>query len=112
MSDPVSDPAPDPEIKPPETPPRRYPSTVGGALYLLTLVGVLASLGVAVVDDWRTGMRWFAAALTFAALCRLVLPTRQAGMLAVRHRVVDVLMLAGVAAALYFLAGDIPNQPF
>jgi hypothetical protein len=100
-----------PDILPPERPPRRYPSTLGGVLYLLALAGVLVGLALVVWQDWRTGVRAVAGALAFAAACRLVLPTRQAGMLAVRHRVVDVLMLLGVAGALFFLAGDIPNQP-
>lgn len=98
-------------IRPPEPSPRRYPSTLGGLLYLVALGGVLVGLGLAVMDDWRLGVRCVAAALGFAALCRLVLPTRQAGMLAVRHRAVDVLMLVAVGGLLFFLAGDIPNQP-
>ncbi len=101
----------EPEIKPPEESPRRYPSTIGGLLYLVALGAVLAGIGISVLDDWRLGVRWVAAGLAFAATCRLLLPTRQAGMLAVRHRAVDVLMLLGVAGALWFLAGDIPNQP-
>ena len=100
-----------PDILPPERPPRRYPSTLGGMLYLLALGGVLVGLALVVWEDWRTGVRVVAGSLGFAAACRLVLPTRQAGMLAVRHRAVDVLMLLGVAGALFFLAGDIPNQP-
>ncbi len=32
-------------------------------------------------------------------------------MLAVRNRFVDVTLLVGVAAALYFLTGSIPDQP-
>ena len=42
---------------------------------------------------------------------RLVLPAREAGMLAVRHRAVDCVMLAGVGGVLIFLASTIPNQP-
>lgn len=102
----------EPEIKPPEEPPRRYPSTIGGLLYLVALGAVLAGIGTATLDDWRLGVRWVAAGLAFAAGCRLLLPSRQAGMLAVRHRAVDVVMVLGVAGALWFLAGDIPNQPF
>ncbi len=52
-----------------------------------------------------------AGSLAGASLLRLVLPQRDAGMLAVRHRLVDVLMLAAVAGALWYLAGDIPDQP-
>jgi hypothetical protein len=90
---------------------RRYPSTIGGAFYLL-VVGVSAvGLGIVTQGDWRLGVRWIAAALVLAAMARLVIPTRQAGMLAVRRRTVDVVILAGVGAALWFLASSIPNQP-
>lgn len=101
----------EPEILPPEPPPRRYPSTVGGALYLLVMMALMVGLVLTAVEDWRLGVRWMAGSLLFAAACRLLLPTRQAGMLAVRHRVVDVLLLVGVGGALIFLAGSIPNQP-
>ena len=90
---------------------RRYPSTIGGAFYLLVL-GV-GTVGIAVVwgGDWRLGIRLLAAGLCFAALLRLVLPRKDAGMLAVRHRLVDTVLLGGVGAALFFLAATIPNQP-
>jgi hypothetical protein len=91
--------------------PRRYPSTVGGALYLLALAAVVAGIGIAVLDGWRNGVRWIGGGLAFAAVCRLLVPGRQAGMLAVRNRWIDVVMLAGVGGLLVFLAGSIPNQP-
>ncbi|QCW50166.1 DUF3017 domain-containing protein [Nocardioides dongxiaopingii] len=91
--------------------PRRYPSTVGGGFYLAILLTASTAIGIVVTGDWRLGVRVLAAALAAAALLRLVLPRRDAGMLAVRHRVLDVLILAGVAAALYWLAGSIPDQP-
>ena len=100
-----------PDILPPEPPPRRYPSTIGGTLYLLAMVGVLVGIVIAAQDDWRVGVRVMAGSLLFAAGCRLLLPSRQAGMLAVRHRALDVAMLVGVGAVLIFLAGSIPNQP-
>ena len=110
----------DPTVTGPESPtdadepgasPRRYPSTVGGAFYL----GVLAvtAVGIAIVwsGDWRVGVRWMGGALLLAALVRLVLPAREAGMLAVRHRVVDCSLLTVVGVAMIVLAGTIPNQP-
>lgn len=90
---------------------RRYPSTIGGALYLLVLVAAGVGVALVVTDDWRLGVRVIAGALSGAALARLLLPQRDAGMLAVRHRFVDVLMLGGVAVALFFLVGSIPDQP-
>lgn len=91
---------------------RRYPSTIGGFFYLWVLLA--AALGVAwawLGDDWRTGVTWIAGSLLTAAALRLVLPARDAGMLQVRHRLVDVLLLGGVGGALLFLARTIPNQP-
>jgi hypothetical protein len=90
--------------------PRRYPSTIGGGLFLLVLVAMVTGILVA-TQDWRLGVRVVAGALGFAALVRLVLPQKDAGMLAVRHRMLDVLILAGASAGLVFLAFSIPNQP-
>ena len=114
------DPRPEPAIDPPldDVPPesaepegRRYPSTLGGIFYLVVL-GVSA-VGLAVVSrgDWRLGVRWIAGALLFAAVVRLVIPAPQAGMLAVRRRSVDVVILVAIGAALWFLSSSIPNQP-
>ena len=90
---------------------RRYPSTIGGAFYLLVLG--LGGTGIAVVwgGDWRLGIRLLAAALCAASLVRLVLRNRDAGMLAVRNRFFDAVLLGGVGAALFFLAATIPDQP-
>ncbi len=90
---------------------RRYPSTIGGAFYLLVLV--TGAIGIAIVwsGDWRLGIRCLAGALCFAALLRLVLPARDAGMLAVRNRFFDAVLLGGVGAAIFFLVTTIPDQP-
>jgi hypothetical protein len=91
--------------------PRRYPSTIGGAFYLVVLAVAVVGMGVIVWGDWRTGIRWIGAALVFGALVRLVLPSRDAGMLAVRSKPLDALMLAGVGVALFLLAASIPQPP-
>ena len=120
--DPDPDPhaEPGPDLDPPlvEVPPesaepegRRYPSTIGGALYLVVLGVSAVGLGIVSRGDWRLGVRWIATALAAGALARLVIPAPQAGMLAVRRRIVDVLILVVVAAALWFLSTNIPNQP-
>jgi len=90
---------------------RRYPSTIGGAFYLLVLA--VGAVGVAIVwsGDWRLGIRCLAGGLCLAALLRLVLPARDAGMLAVRNRFFDAVLLGGLGAAILFLATTIPNQP-
>jgi hypothetical protein len=103
----------DPELQAPDpaSGPRRYPSTLGGALYLLVLLGIGVGLAIVALGDWRFGVRWIGGALVVAAGCRLLVPAGQAGMLAVRHRLADTAVLAGVGALVIFLAGDIPNQP-
>jgi hypothetical protein len=90
---------------------RRYPSTIGGAFYLLILTGTGVGIGITASGDWRLGIRCMGGALCFAAICRLVLPNRDAGMLAVRNRFVDAGILAGLGLALFFLALTIPDQP-
>ena len=90
---------------------RRYPSTIGGAFYLIVLAITAIGIGIVTTGAWRVGVRWIAGALLFAALVRVVLPARDAGMLAVRRRWWDCVLLAGVGVALLFLAATIPEQP-
>jgi hypothetical protein len=90
---------------------RRYPSTIGGAFYLLVLLAGAVGVVIVWAGEWRLGIRCLAGALCFAALLRLVLPRRDAGMLAVRNRFFDVLLLGGVGAAIFFLVTTIPNRP-
>ena len=117
MSDPVSDPSNDLDPGPDEEPgsveggDRRYPSTIGGAFYLVVLAVVAIAIGVVTTGAWRGGVRWFGAALVFAAVVRAVLPAKDAGMLAVRNRWWDCFLLAATGAAMIFLAGSIPDQP-
>ena len=90
---------------------RRYPSTIGGACYLLVLAVSAAGLVVVARHDWRLGIRMIAGAVAAAAVLRLVLPAPDAGMLAVRRRAVDVAILLLAGGALWFLSTSIPNQP-
>jgi hypothetical protein len=77
------------------------------------VVLAVAAVGLAIVGrgDWRLGVRCIAGALIGGAVVRLFIPQDQAGMLAVRRRLVDVTILAVVGAALWFLSTSIPNQP-
>lgn len=132
MSDPGPDDQRDPHLVPPESvppvsaeelvdgslpdegeaePERRYPSTIGGAFYLLVLAVTAVGLGIALYAEWRTGVRVMGGALVFAALIRLLLRARDAGMLAVRHKLLDAVLLGVLGAALIVLAGSIPDQP-
>lgn len=139
MTDPAPDPQPDEDlvarsdeawIAPPESVPpisaedlvdgdhpdegpqeRRYPSTIGGAFYLGVLAVTFAGLVVVATGDWRVGIRIMGGTLIVASAVRVLLPPRDAGMLAVRNKALDMVLLAGLGAALIFLSTSIPDQP-
>jgi Protein of unknown function (DUF3017) len=90
---------------------RRYPSTVGGLFYLAVLAAAAVGLVIVARGDWRLGVHWISGSLVVAAAARLLLPAREAGMLAVRRRWIDVTLLSVVGVALWILAITIPNQP-
>lgn len=101
---PPPDPAPGDEA-------RRYPSTIGGAIYLGILAATVTGLVIVVTGSWRHGVGWIGSALIAAALARLAFGDADAGMLKVRGRFFDALLLAATGGALIFLAATIPNQP-
>ena len=94
-----------------EDEPRRYPSTIGGAFYISILVAAGVAMVIATRSDWRLGIQVLGGSILVAALLRLILAARDAGMLAVRHRMIDVLLLTSAGVALIALATSIPNQP-
>ncbi len=96
---------------PPSRTPGATPRRSAGSFYLVILGATVVGLGITWAGNWRLGVQWTAGALIVAALVRLVLPRRDAGMLAVRHRLFDCLLLGGVGALLIFLAQTIPDQP-
>jgi hypothetical protein len=100
------------EPRPEPPPPRRHPSTIGGGLYIVVVVAMCTGLAMIwSTGDWRFGIRVVAGALATAAVLRLILPERDAGMLAVRHRITDVTIVGSIAIALFILASSIPDQP-
>lgn len=96
---------------PGQPPPRRYPSTIGGIFFLGVLATAVLGLVLVGTGSWRNGVRLIGVALLAAALARSLLSADNAGMLAVRHRVLDVVVLTGLGLALLVLASAIPNQP-
>lgn len=75
-------------------------------LTVLILVG--AGLVLGAMDRWRVGAAVLGAAVVLAALMRLLLPARRAGLLVVRSRRLDVAVLLVLGAALLALAGSVP----
>jgi len=90
--------------------PGRRPQTLGGAVYLAVVGGVVIGLAITVVGAWRTGVSWMGAGLIAGGLFRLALPERRAGMLRVRRKVSDVTMLVLAGIALVVLAVIVPEQ--
>lgn len=88
----------------------RRPQTLGGTIYLLVLGASLVGLGIVAAGAWRTGVGWIGAGLLVAAMARLVLPEEAAGMLRVRRKWSDVLMLTVAGVALLVLSVVVPNQ--
>lgn len=80
----------------------------------LPLLSVLGLLGVGLVvaaylGHWRLGSLLMGMALCGAAIFRLSLPPRQAGMLVVRSKVVDATVLLTLGFALVVLGNTIPT---
>ena len=90
---------------------RRYPSTIGGALYVVMLLVIGCGILVVVFSSWRTGIRIFAGALIVGAGLRLSLKEQDAGMFAVRNKPADVGLYLIVGGTLAALASVIPDQP-
>lgn len=77
-------------------------------LTLCCLVG-LAGLVVLTFNDWREGVLIFAGGVLLAGLLRAVLGDDAAGLLRVRGRMFDVMLLLGVGAAIFLLGLIVPN---
>lgn len=89
---------------------RGFPSTIGGIVYLTVLTAALVGLGLVGFGHWRVGIIVLAAGVGAASLARAVLRTKDAGMLAVRSRWFDVVLLAFSAGALWILAVTVPGE--
>ncbi len=74
----------------------------------VVLLGVAASLGVVALDHFRVGSLLLAASLVLAFVLRLVLPNDRAGMLAVRSKRVDLIVLGALGGALVIFALWVP----
>lgn len=77
----------------------------------LVAAAVVAGLSLTWLHHPRLGMYVVAAAFAAGALLRLVLPKRDAGLLALRHRALDVVVLGGLAAGIAVLATVTPFPP-
>jgi hypothetical protein len=90
--------------------PLKRPQTLGGVVYLGVLAASLAGLLLVLAGAWRTGLAWVGSGLLVAAVTRLVLSERGAGMLRVRRKWSDVLMLVVAGVGLIVLSIVVPTQ--
>ena len=86
---------------------------VAGVLRQLPLLAVLVMVGagllVVTVGHWRSGIVLMGLALLGAAAMRVTLPLRRVGFLAVRSRLVDVVLLVGTGLALIVIVLTVPH---
>jgi Protein of unknown function (DUF3017) len=75
---------------------------------LFVVLGVAAGIFIAAIHRPQVGTWVVCASLAVAAVLRLVLLPRDAGLLVVRSRRVDVMVLAGLATAVGVLAAVTP----
>ncbi|MGV8907564.1 MAG: DUF3017 domain-containing protein [Propionicimonas sp.] len=71
------------------------------------LTGVALGLAIVFLGQWRAGCTLIGAAITGGGLLRL-LPQQRVGLLAVRNRAVDSILLLGVGIGVMILAWWIP----
>lgn len=76
---------------------------------LLVLGGCLSSFLTVALDQFRAGCLMFGCSVLFAALARAVLPARRVGLLVVRSRPFDLLVLLIMGGSLVVLAVIVPR---
>ena len=84
---------------------------VGGLLYAAVALAVVIGLVLIAIGPWRSGAGLCGGALVAAGIARAAMPERMAGLLRVRRRAADVVIMLGMGIALVVLAVIIPDQP-
>ncbi|MFY9331966.1 MAG: DUF3017 domain-containing protein [Candidatus Nanopelagicales bacterium] len=74
----------------------------------IALLGVIAALIVVALDEFRIGSLILAGSVVFAFTCRLVLPEQSIGLLAVRTRRVDLVVLGALGLSLIIFSLWVP----
>ncbi|MCW5951998.1 MAG: DUF3017 domain-containing protein [Propionibacteriaceae bacterium] len=89
-------------------PPKNFLQQVLGQWPLATvLAGVAAGLGIVAFGHWRMGTTLIGAAITLGGLLRL-LPQQRVGLLAVRSKALDVVVLLTLGIGIIVLAFWVP----
>jgi Protein of unknown function (DUF3017) len=83
----------------------------GGVLYSAVILAVGFGLALVATGPWRTGVGVCGGALIAAGLGRVAIPERMSGLLRVRRRPADVIIMLVLGIALVILAAVVPDQP-
>ena len=93
---------------PAERPPKSFAQQVWGQWPLASvLLGAFAGLAIAATGHWRTGTTLIGLSITMGGLFRL-LPQRRVGLLAVRNRPVDTIVLLIIGVGITVLSWAVP----
>ncbi len=91
-----------------ERPPKTFVQQILGQWPLASvLAGVTAGLVIVFLSHWRAGSTLIGVSITLGGLLRLM-PQQRVGLLAVRNRTLDSIMLLGVGIGIMILAWAIP----
>jgi C4-dicarboxylate transporter len=83
----------------------------GGVLYSAVVVTTVVGLLLVALGAWRTGVGVCGGGLVAAGVGRAVIPERTSGLLRVRRRGTDVVIMLTLGIALVVLATIVPDQP-
>ena len=85
---------------------------LAGLLRQVPLLAVLVAVGIGLLlvtfEHWRRGLVVVGLTLVVAGVLRLLLPVRRVGFLAVRSRLVDVVVMVGTGVVLTVLVLTLP----
>ena len=82
----------------------------GTVAYAAVALAVLIGLGLVALGAWQAGTTVAGVAMAGASLARALLPERLAGLLRIRRRTSDVVVMLGFGVALITLAVAIPAR--
>lgn len=83
----------------------------GTYVYAAVAVAVGAGMVLVAFGPWRTGITAAGVAMVVAGAVRSAVPDRLAGLLRIRRRASDVVLMVGMGAALITLAAVVPTPP-
>ena len=80
-------------------------------MYLGVLAVAIGGFVLVMVGQWRPGTSLLGVSFLLATIGRIALPDRDAGMLKLRRKAIDVPTLLAIGVALIVLASVVPDAP-